>query len=66
MIDSTVALAVISTGVVFTALGYLWGFSKGFLLGVDTTTEMLANEGYVKHTRLENGELKLEKLNEDS
>ena len=41
------------------------GFSKGFLSGVDITAEMLANEGYVKHTRLENGELKLKKLNED-
>jgi hypothetical protein len=65
MIDSTVAMAVLSTALVFTALGFLWGFNRGFLLGVDTTTELLAREGYVKHTRLENGELKLLKLNEE-
>ena len=65
VIDLTVAMSVLSTALVFTALGYFWGFNRGFLLGLDTTTELLAREGYVKHTRLENGELKLLKLNEE-
>jgi len=65
MFESNIVLAVITSAIVFTAFGFTWGFRNGFTLGTDLTVEVLAKEGYVKHETLENGELKLYKLNEE-
>ena len=61
MIDATVGFAVISSALIFTALGFLWGLHSG----IEHTVKVLADLGYVKHTWSATGELKLRKLNED-
>jgi hypothetical protein len=62
MIDPLIALAVVCSSTVFTCVGFYWGFYSG----INTSVKLLADYGYVKHTVLETGEIKLYKLNEDS
>jgi len=61
LLSSPVSWAIIVSGIVFTCVGFYWGFYSGS----NTTIKVLADNGYVKHNVLETGKIELIKLNEE-
>jgi hypothetical protein len=66
ILTSDVSLAILVSAVIFTLYGHGWGVSWGYKWYSEILINRLAREGYVRYRTLENGNIEIIKLNEDS
>jgi len=66
LINSSVSWAIIVSGIVFTVYGSTLGLALGYKIYAKHMVDILVREGYVKYRTLEDGEIELIKLNEES
>ena len=52
------------TAIIFTIIGWYWGFKSNSLNIIDVTIDGLIENGYIKTRTNENGELEILKYNE--
>jgi hypothetical protein len=57
-------LWLLGTAIVFTFVGYYMGKQTGMENGIDGTLTMLNESGYIKITKLANGEISIDKAGE--
>lgn len=65
-IDVNTAITVVSTAVIFATLGALAGFRRGVAIETKFVIHSLFHEGFVKGYYKSNGELEIQKLNEEA
>jgi len=65
LLNSPVSLAILVSGVIFTAFGCTIGLAWVYKLHTGLVIDILVKEGYVKYRKLDNGEIELIKLNEE-
>lgn len=64
-LTSVTSLSILVSAVVFYIFGQYTGVKIGAKLAADFTIDSLAEQGYVKYRRLNNGDIELIKLRED-
>ena len=65
-INESIAATVLVTAVVFWLFGGFAGFRRGVKTQSEVVIDILIAEGYLKTRTKSNGELEIQKLNEDS
>ena len=64
VLTSVTSLAIITSAAIFYMFGRYTGVKTGAKLAADVTIDSLARGGYVKYRTLDNGDIKLIKLEE--
>lgn len=64
-LTSTTSIAILASAAVFYLFGRYTGAKTGARVATDFTIDSLAQQGYVKYTRLDNGDIEIHKINEE-